>query len=113
MDSAEQAALSSQPESSQGFQYYNARRLNVFGLDGRPADGTREMTLTPNPHFDHLPVNTTLSSVLMPPTVTDSGKKSCKPTVRIKSSRTYLLSYRFRCYGFNSVVRTSRSIICK
>lgn len=73
MDSAEQAALSSQPDNNQGFQYYNARRLNVFGLDGRPADGTREMTLTPNPHFDHLPVNVTLSSVLMPPEVSDSG----------------------------------------
>lgn len=74
MDSAEQAALSSQSDNGQSIQYYNARKLNVFGLDGRPAEGTREMTLTPNPHFDHLPVNTTLSSVLMPPATTEQGK---------------------------------------
>lgn len=73
MDSAEQAALSAQPDNNQGFRYYNAKKLNVFGPDGQPTDGTREMTLTPNPHFDHLPVNTTLSSVLLPPSVSDSG----------------------------------------
>lgn len=34
------------------------------------------MTLTPNPHFDHLPVNTSLSTVLIPPNVEDYGKRN-------------------------------------
>ncbi|KAL3289880.1 hypothetical protein HHI36_023270 [Cryptolaemus montrouzieri] len=71
MDSAEQAALTPQADNGQPFKYYNAQRLNVFAPDGRPADGTREMVLTPNPHFDHLPVNTTLSSILLPPGVSE------------------------------------------
>lgn len=74
MDSAEQAALTPQNDNGQQFTYYNAKRLNVFAPDGRPLDGTREMTLTPNPHFDHLPVNTTLSSVLTPSNVKENGK---------------------------------------
>lgn len=73
MDSAEQAALTPQSDNGQGFRYYNAKKLNVFGPDGRPADGTREMILTPNPHFDHLPVNTSLSSILLPPHVNENG----------------------------------------
>lgn len=74
MDSAEQAALTPQTDNGQPFRYYNAKRLNVFGPDGRPTDGTREMILTPNPHFDHLPVNTTLSSVLIPPHIGETGE---------------------------------------
>lgn len=73
MDSAEQAALTPQSDNGQGFRYYNARRLNAFGPDGRPVEGTREMTLTPSPHFDHLPVNTSLSSILLPSNVDEEG----------------------------------------
>lgn len=73
MDSAEQAALTPQSDNGQGFRYYNARRLNAFGPDGRPVEGTREMMLTPSPHFDHLPVNTSLSSILLPSNVDDEG----------------------------------------
>ncbi|KAJ8982828.1 hypothetical protein NQ317_010449 [Molorchus minor] len=72
MDSAEQAALTPRGDNGQPFRYYNAKRLNAFGRDGGPAEGTREMTLTPNPHFDHLPVNTTLSTVLMPDNVNEN-----------------------------------------
>ncbi|KYB29565.1 voltage-dependent calcium channel subunit alpha-2/delta-3 isoform X2 [Tribolium castaneum] len=68
-ESAEQAALTPQTDNGQPFRYYNAKRLNSFGPDGRPVEGTREMMLTPNPHFDHLPVNTSLSTVLIPPNV--------------------------------------------
>lgn len=74
MDSAEQAAQTPQTDNRQRLQYYNAKRLNAFGPDGRPADGTREMILTPNPHFDNLPVNTSLSSILMPNNVNEDGK---------------------------------------
>ncbi|XP_060516283.1 voltage-dependent calcium channel subunit alpha-2/delta-3 isoform X2 [Cylas formicarius] len=66
LDSAEQAALTPRTDNGQPFRYYNAKKLNVFGPDGKPAEGTREMILTPNPHFDHLPVNISLSTVLMP-----------------------------------------------
>ncbi|XP_018576080.1 voltage-dependent calcium channel subunit alpha-2/delta-3 isoform X2 [Anoplophora glabripennis] len=72
MDSAEQAALTPRTDNGQPFRYYNAKRLNAFGRDGRPAEGTREMMLTPNPHFDHLPVNTSLSSVLMPTNIKEN-----------------------------------------
>lgn len=78
MDSAEQAALTPQNDNGQPFRYYNAKRLNVFGHDGRSAEGTREMMLTPNPHFEHLPVNTTLSSVLIPSHINDVGKLNPK-----------------------------------
>ena len=72
MDSAEQAALSHKPESG-SVKYYNARRLNEFGSDGRLQDGSKEMNLVQNRHFDQLAVNTSLSSVLLPPDVRDSG----------------------------------------
>lgn len=76
MDSAEQVALTPQNDNGQHFTYYNAKRLNVFAPDGRPVDGTREMVLTPSPHFDHLPVNTTFSSVLMPSNIKEDGNKA-------------------------------------
>ncbi|XP_049864524.1 voltage-dependent calcium channel subunit alpha-2/delta-3 isoform X3 [Schistocerca gregaria] len=72
MDSAEQAALSHRPERSSGARYYNSRRLNEYGPDGRLRPGYQEMALTPNRHFDQLAVNTSLSAVLMPPEVHDS-----------------------------------------
>ncbi|XP_045481988.1 voltage-dependent calcium channel subunit alpha-2/delta-3 isoform X2 [Harmonia axyridis] len=75
MDSAEQAALTPQSDNGQPFKYYNAQRLNVFAPDGRPADGTREMLLTPNPHFDHLPVNTSLSTILLPPGINEEDSE--------------------------------------
>ncbi|XP_031336712.1 voltage-dependent calcium channel subunit alpha-2/delta-3 isoform X2 [Photinus pyralis] len=73
MDSAEQAALTPQSDNGQPFKYYNAKRLNVFGPDGKPSEGTREILLTPNPHFDHLPVNVSLSSVLFPPHTSETA----------------------------------------
>lgn len=75
MDSAEQAALAWRSDSNGvSPRYYNAERLNAFAPDGRPADGTRELVLTPNPHFDHLPVNVTFSTVLTPSRVFDTGQ---------------------------------------
>jgi hypothetical protein len=38
------------------------------------------MMLTPNPHFDHLPVNASLSTVLIPPNVEEYGKVSFQIT---------------------------------
>ncbi|XP_030748608.1 voltage-dependent calcium channel subunit alpha-2/delta-3 isoform X3 [Sitophilus oryzae] len=76
MDSAEQAALAWRPDGTTSTpRYYNAERLNAFAPDGRPADGTKELVLTPNPHFDHLPVNVSLSTVLTPSNVQDSDSE--------------------------------------
>ncbi|XP_066248277.1 voltage-dependent calcium channel subunit alpha-2/delta-3 [Euwallacea similis] len=73
MDSAEQAALAWRSDNAVlPPRYYNAERLNAFAPDGRPADGTRELVLTPNPHFDHLPVNVSFSTVLTPSRVYDT-----------------------------------------
>lgn len=71
MDSAEQAALAGAPSTGSG--YYDARRLNVFGPDGRPAEGSRKLLLTPSRHFDQLSVNTSHSAVLMPPFLDEEG----------------------------------------
>ncbi|XP_021912830.1 voltage-dependent calcium channel subunit alpha-2/delta-3 isoform X4 [Zootermopsis nevadensis] len=73
MDSAEQAALSQKLDSASAVRYYNARRLNEYGPDGRLQDGSKEMSLTQSKHFDQLAVNISLSSVLLPPEVRDSG----------------------------------------
>lgn len=73
MDSAEQAALSQKLDSASAVRYYNARRLNEYGPDGRLQDGSKEMSLTQSRHFDQLAVNISLSSVLLPPEVRDSG----------------------------------------
>ncbi|XP_018325617.1 voltage-dependent calcium channel subunit alpha-2/delta-3 isoform X2 [Agrilus planipennis] len=66
MDSAEQAALTPQADSGQPIKFYDARKINIFGPDGQPVENSRGLILTPNTHFDHLPVNTSLSSVLIP-----------------------------------------------
>ncbi|GFG33999.1 hypothetical protein Cfor_04865 [Coptotermes formosanus] len=75
MDSAEQAALSHKLDTGSSVRYYNARRLNEFGPDGRLQDGSKEISLTQNRHFDQLAVNTSLSSVLLPPDVRDSDQE--------------------------------------
>lgn len=74
MDSAEQAALSHKFEEALSARYLNSRRLSLYGPDGRPFEGGRDVTLTPNRHFDHLPVNTNFSSVLLPHGVEESGE---------------------------------------
>ncbi|XP_063239126.1 voltage-dependent calcium channel subunit alpha-2/delta-3 isoform X2 [Bacillus rossius redtenbacheri] len=72
MESAEQAALSHKFDAGLSVSYYNARRVNEFGPDGRLADGSKQLALTLNRHFDQLPVNTSLSSVLLPAGISDS-----------------------------------------
>lgn len=73
MDSAEQAALSHKFEEALAAKYLNSRRLSLYAPDGKPFEGGRDVTLTPNRHFDHLPVNTNFSSVLLPQGVEESG----------------------------------------
>ncbi|XP_023166211.2 voltage-dependent calcium channel subunit alpha-2/delta-3 isoform X1 [Drosophila hydei] len=73
MDSAEQAALSeldgqSSSESGQlgQQQHYDARRINEYNADGKLADGARHMDIRFMRRFERLPVNLSLSSILVP-----------------------------------------------
>jgi len=72
MDSAEQAALSElegqgQTESPMGGQqHYDARRINEYNADGKLADGARHMDIRFMRRFERLPVNLSLSSILVP-----------------------------------------------
>lgn len=72
MESAEQAAVSVPKEGNVSPKYYASHRLNNFVTDGK--SGAQEMFLTVNRHFDHLAVNVSLSAVLLPSGVKDSGK---------------------------------------
>lgn len=74
VESAEQAAVSMPKEGPVSPKYYASHRLNNFVSDGKP--GAHEMFLTVNRHFDHLAVNVSLSAVLLPSGVKDTGK-SC------------------------------------
>ncbi|XP_059617030.1 voltage-dependent calcium channel subunit alpha-2/delta-3 isoform X2 [Phlebotomus argentipes] len=76
MDSAEQAALSSETDQEPQAQtqihnaangFYDSRHLNEYASNGRLVEGAKEMLLRPMRRFERLPVNLTLSSILVPP----------------------------------------------
>ena len=74
MENAEQVAESGGRESSSKVpKYYSSERINLFSDDGKLIAGAREMYLTANRHFDHVAVNLSLSAVLVPPGVKDTG----------------------------------------
>lgn len=73
MESAEQAAQSPPRDTNGYLKYYASHRLNLFTDDGKVAAGAREMLLMGNRHFDHLAVNVSLSAVLLPPRIQDTG----------------------------------------
>ncbi|XP_046806243.1 voltage-dependent calcium channel subunit alpha-2/delta-4 isoform X1 [Lucilia cuprina] len=71
MDSAEQAALSeldaqSSHSATANNQHYDARRINEYNADGKLADGARHMDIRFMRRFERLPVNLSLSSILVP-----------------------------------------------
>lgn len=71
MDSAEQAALSeldtqSSHSATTNNQHYDARRINEYNADGKLADGARHMDIRFMRRFERLPVNLSLSSILVP-----------------------------------------------
>ncbi|XP_046753352.1 voltage-dependent calcium channel subunit alpha-2/delta-4 isoform X1 [Diprion similis] len=72
MESAEQAAVSAPRDVESPPKYYSSHRLNLFTKDKKIAPGAQEMILTPSRHFDHLPVNVSLSAVLLPFGVKDT-----------------------------------------
>ncbi|XP_055682494.1 voltage-dependent calcium channel subunit alpha-2/delta-3 [Lutzomyia longipalpis] len=100
MDSAEQAALSSETDmepqaqtqihnpAGSGNGFYDSRHLNEYSSDGRLADGAKEMLLRPMRRFERLPVNLTLSSILVPPGIDVNALPNNPPVVFGRCRRT-------------------------
>lgn len=74
MENAEQAAVSSPRDSATSPRYYSSHEINRITDDGKLLPGSRELLMTMNRHFDNLPVNLSMSAVLLPPGVVDTGK---------------------------------------
>lgn len=75
MESAEQAAVSAPRDGNVSPKYYASQRFDTtFVGDGKTWTG-QETFLSSNRHFDHLAVNTSLSTVLLPAGVKDIGKQ--------------------------------------
>nr|XP_012134761.1 PREDICTED: voltage-dependent calcium channel subunit alpha-2/delta-3 isoform X3 [Megachile rotundata] len=71
VESAEQAAVSAPRDGNVSPKYYASQRFDAtFTGDGRTWTG-QESFLSSNRHFDHLAVNATLSTVLLPAGVKD------------------------------------------
>lgn len=73
MESAEQAAVSAPRDGTVTPKYFAAQRVDGASGDGKTANG-QDSFLSSNRHFDHLAVNVTLSTVLLPAGVNDAGK---------------------------------------
>ncbi|XP_034941199.1 voltage-dependent calcium channel subunit alpha-2/delta-4 isoform X2 [Chelonus insularis] len=73
VESAEQAAVSSPRDPPTSPRYYSSHEINRFTDDGKVVAGSRELLLTMNRHFDNLPVNLSLSAVLLPNGIDDSS----------------------------------------
>jgi hypothetical protein len=73
MENAEQAAVSVTQEVTTLPKYYASSHINLFTDDGKLVAGSREMFLTGNRHFDHIAVNLSLSAILMPAEIKDTG----------------------------------------
>lgn len=105
MDSAEQAALSSETDqepqaqsqihnpAGSGNGFYDSRHLNEYASDGRLADGAREMLLRPMRRFESLPVNLTLSSILVPPGIDVNGELCQKFHLAHRYSTNWIVIY--------------------
>lgn len=89
MDYAEQAALAHKHEGGSA-KYYNSRRLNNVDND---QGSSQDLPLTSNRHFDHQPVNTTVSSVLLPRALSDSGMSKASPAVFASPLTTLFCPY--------------------
>jgi voltage-dependent calcium channel alpha-2/delta-3 len=81
MDTAENSAMAAHAEGTldQNYQYYNSKLLASPGspFSNQP-NGTHQLVLIPNSHFNNIPVNTTLSAVHVPTNVYDRCKSSTR-----------------------------------
>ncbi|KAK0164848.1 hypothetical protein PV328_003419 [Microctonus aethiopoides] len=75
MENAEQAAVSSPRDSATSPRYYSSHEINRITDDGKLLPGSRELLMTMNRHFDNLPVNLSMSAVLLPPGVVDTDSE--------------------------------------
>ncbi|XP_015113118.1 voltage-dependent calcium channel subunit alpha-2/delta-3 isoform X1 [Diachasma alloeum] len=75
MESAEQAAVSSSREANTSPRYYSSHDINRFTSDVKGTPHPREVLLSVHRHFDNLPVNLSMSGVLLPPGVKDSDSE--------------------------------------
>lgn len=73
MESAEQAAVSAPRDGNVSPKYHSSHRSNLITGDGKGSSETREVYLSMNRHFDRLAVNVSLSSVLMPAGIQETG----------------------------------------
>nr|CAD7567695.1 unnamed protein product [Timema californicum] len=69
MDAAENTAMSHQEEEVTKYEYYNVKRIKNPGEPLKEKE--MEMLLTPNKHFNNIPVNTSYSAVHVPTNVYD------------------------------------------
>ncbi|XP_031772090.1 voltage-dependent calcium channel subunit alpha-2/delta-3 [Apis florea] len=66
VESAEQAAVSAPRDGNVAPKYYASQRFDSSSGEGKASITGQETFLSSNRHFDHLPVNITLSTVLLP-----------------------------------------------
>lgn len=72
MESAEQAAVSAPRDGNVAPKYYASQRFDSSS-EGKASITVQETFLSSNRHFDHLAVNVTLSTVLLPDGVKQIG----------------------------------------
>ncbi|XP_078047218.1 voltage-dependent calcium channel subunit stolid isoform X3 [Augochlora pura] len=70
VESAEQAAVSAPRDGNVSPKYYSSQRTDTYSADGKSSTNGQDFLLSSR-HFDHLPVNLTLSTVLLPSGVQD------------------------------------------
>ncbi|XP_076670724.1 voltage-dependent calcium channel subunit stolid isoform X2 [Andrena cerasifolii] len=75
VESAEQAAVSAPRDGNMSPKYYASQRLDSFSVDGKTSTTGQDNLLSSNRHFDHLAVNLTLSTVLLPAGVKDADRE--------------------------------------
>ncbi|XP_033343038.1 voltage-dependent calcium channel subunit stolid isoform X1 [Megalopta genalis] len=74
VESAEQAAVSAPRDGNVSPKYYSSQRTDAYSPDGKSSTSGQDFLLSSR-HFDHLPVNLTLSTVLLPSGVQDDYRE--------------------------------------
>nr|XP_031849146.1 voltage-dependent calcium channel subunit alpha-2/delta-3 isoform X2 [Nomia melanderi] len=75
VESAEQAAVSAPRDGNVSPKYYSSQRFDTFSGDGKSSATGQENFLFSSRHFDHLPINLTFSTVLMPAGIKDDYRE--------------------------------------
>lgn len=96
VESAEQAAVSAPRDGTVSPKYYASQRLDGSSGDGRVGAGNgQETVLSGNRHFDHLPVNTSSSTVLLAAGVKESGRRIAGVLVNARGNHDHSLLLSF------------------